>query len=297
MIEATRRFVDPQALARVRNLEFEARTIVEGYLAGMHRSPYHGFAVEFAQHREYVPGDDVKHIDWKVYARSERHYLKQYEQDTNLIGWLLVDASESMKYGSRELSKYDYSCRAAAALAYLILQQADSVGLVTFDAQVRDFMKPSGQPSQFNELLHRLVGGPGSSQTRLGPILHELSGRLARRGVVLMFSDLLDDPDAILAGLKHLRYQRHDVVVFHVVDPAEADFPFQDPTLFRGMEQLPELLTDPRGLRDGYLEEFERHTKQLSRGCRGQNVEFVPLNTGDSPGVALSAWLSRRAKR
>src|SRR5262249_30551433 len=221
-------YLDPQTLARVRSLELEARLVVEGYLSGMHRSPYHGFAVEFAQHREYVPGDDIKHIDWKVFGRSERFYLKQYEQDTNLVCWLVVDASESMKYGSGAMSKFDYACTAAAALAYLTVRQSGSVGLATFDAGVRHFPRASTQSSHVKDVLQVLAGGPGEEKTSLGPILHELAERFQRRGLVMLLSDLLDEPGEILAGLKHLRYQRHEVVVFHVLDAAEVDFPFQD---------------------------------------------------------------------
>jgi uncharacterized protein (DUF58 family) len=297
MPDAPLKYLDPQTLARVRSLELKARSMVEGYLSGMHRSPYHGFAVEFAQHREYVPGDDIRHIDWKVYGRSERFYLKQYEQDTNLVCWLLVDASESMKYGSGETTKFDYACTAAAALAYLIVHQADSVGLATFDAEIKSFLRPSGRISHLKDLLTVLTAGPGAGQTRLGPTLNELAGRIQRRGLVMLFSDLLDEPAEVLAGLRHLRYQRHDVVVFHVLDGAEMDFPFQDATLFRGLEQMPDLLTDPRSLRDSYMEELTKFLDELKRGCRAQHVDYVPLRTDGDAGVALAAYLARRLKK
>ena len=290
-------YLDPQTLARVRSLELEARLVIEGYLSGMHRSPYHGFAVEFAQHREYVPGDDIKHIDWKVYGRSERFYLKQYEQDTNLVGWLLVDASESMKYGSGEISKYDFACKAAAALAYLIVNQSDSVGMATFDSQVRHFLKPSGQISHLKEVLHVLARGPGPAKTRVVDVLNDLAERIQRRGLVMLFSDLFDEPAEILAGLRHLRYQRHDVVVFHVLDPAEMDFPFQDATLFRGLEQLPDLLTDPRSLREGYVAELTTFLEELKRGCRTQNIDYVPLRTDGDVGTVLAGYLAKRLRK
>lgn len=297
MPESPLKYLDPQVMARVRSLELKARSVVEGFLSGMHRSPYHGFAVEFAQHREYVPGDDIKHIDWKVYGRNERLYLKQYEQDTNLICWLLIDASESMKYGSGEATKFDFACVTAAALAYLILQQSDSVGLATFDSQVQQLLKPSAQPGHLKDMLAVLASGAGQGPTRLGSILLELAGRIRRRGLVMLFSDLFDEPAEVLAGLKRLRYDRHEVVVFHVLDAAELDFPFQDPTLFRGMEQLPHLLTDPRSLRASYLAELQRWREELTRGCRSLNVDLVPFRTDADPGTALAAYLARRLKR
>ena len=292
-----KQYLDPQILARVRSLELQARGVVEGYLSGMHRSPYHGFAVEFAQHREYVPGDDIKHIDWKVYGRSGRFYLKQYEQDTNLVAWLLVDVSESMKYGSGATTKFDFACVAAAALAYLVVQQSDSVGLATFDAEVQAFLRPSSQNSHLKEILHQLAKGPGGEKTHTGQTLHELADRIQRRGIVMLFSDLLDEPAEILAGLRHLRYQRHEVVVFHVMDAAELDFPFQDATLFRGLEQLPDLLTDPRSLREGYIAELTKHLDELRRGCRTLNVDYVPLRTDADVGVVLAGYLAKRLKK
>jgi uncharacterized protein (DUF58 family) len=290
-------FLDPKILAQVSSLELQARLVVDGYLSGMHRSPYHGFAVEFAQHREYVPGDDIRHIDWKVYGRTGRYYLKQYEQDTNLVCWLFVDASESMSYGSGPMTKHTYASIAAASLAYLILNQSDSMGLATFDTNVRQFLRPSGQQSHLKEIIQALSQGPGSGQTRLGGILHELADRVSRRGLIVLFSDLLDEVADTLAGLRHLRYLRHDVVVFHVMDAAEMDFPFQDATLFRGLEQLPELLTDPRSLRESYLEELGKFLDELKRGCRNQNIDYVPLRTDQNLGTMLAAYLAWRAGR
>src|SRR5213080_998417 len=236
------RYLDPLALAKVRGLELQARLIVEGYLSGMHKSPYHGFSVEFAQHREYVPGDDIKHVDWKVYGRTERFYLKQYEEETNLVCWLLLDVSESMRYGSNAVSKYDYACFTAAALAYLILHQQDSVGVITFDDQPRKFLKPSSQPSQLKEIVKIMNAGLGREKTHLAPIFHELAERVGRRAIVVILSDLFD----------------------------EVELPFQEATLFRGLEQWGELLTDPRSLRQGYLDELQAFNSELQRGCRRQ---------------------------
>jgi uncharacterized protein (DUF58 family) len=291
------RYLDPLALAKVGSLELQARLIVEGYLSGMHKSPYHGFSVEFAQHREYVPGDDIKHVDWKVYGRTGRFFLKQYEEETNLICWLLVDVSESMRYGSGPVTKYDYASMAAAAMAYLTLHQQDSVGLVTFDNLVRQFLKPSSQPSHLKEIVNVLNRGAPREKTSLAPIFHDLAERISRRAIVILLSDLFDAPEDILAGLRHLRYKRHEVVVMHVLDPAELEFPFQEATLFRGLEEYPELLTDPRSLRDGYLEQVGTFITDLQRGCRGQDIDYVQLRTDRSVGVALSSYLAHRLAR
>lgn len=289
--------LDPRTLARVRQLELQARRAVEGMLAGIHRSPHHGFAVEFAQHREYVPGDDVKHIDWKVFARTERYYLKQYELETDLVCWLLIDASESMAYASGEVSKYDCACTAAAALAYLVLHQADSVGLATFDDQVRRFLRPAGHASHWKEVLTALAGRTAAAPTQLGDVLHDVASRINRRGLVLLFSDLFDDVPAILSGLRHLNYDRHEVVVFHVLDPAELEFPFDGATLFRGLELPTELLTDPRGLRAGYLRELHSFQEELRRGCRNLHIDLVPLQSDADLGLALARYLARREDR
>jgi uncharacterized protein (DUF58 family) len=263
----------------------------------MHKSPYHGFSVEFAQHREYVPGDDIKHVDWKVYGRTERYFLKQYEEETNLVCWLLLDVSESMQYRSGPVSKYDYACLVAAALAYLVLHQQDSVGLVTFDDRVRVFLRPSSQPSHLKEVVRVLNQGPARQKTRLAPLFHDLAERFNRRGLVIVLSDLFDDVGDVLGGLKHLRHKRHEVVLFHVLDGAEMDFPFQEATLFRGLEQAPELLTDPRSLRDGYLAELGAFLSQLQRGCREQNMDYVQLRTDTNLAVALSSYLAHRLTR
>jgi uncharacterized protein (DUF58 family) len=299
------KYLDPLALAKVGSLELQARLIVEGYLSGMHKSPYHGFSVEFAQHREYVPGDDLKHLDWKVYSRTGRFYLKQYEEETNLALWLLVDASESMRYGSGAagpdgqplVRKYDYACMAAAALSYLTLQQQDSVGLVTYDNQVRQLLRPSSQPSHLKQIVNILNRGPGRGRTSLAPIFHDLADRVRRRGIIVVLSDLFDEPDDVLTGLKHLRHKRQEVVVLHVLDRAELEFPFQQATLFRGLEEYPELLTDPRSLRDGYLEQVQTFLNDLQHGCRAQNIDYVQLRTDHSLGAALSGYLAHRLAR
>src|SRR5205807_1663732 len=208
-----------------------------------------------------------------------RDYLKQYEEETSLVCWMLLDVSESMQYRSGPVSKYDYASMLTAAMAYLILHQQDSVGLVTFDDQVRKFLKPSSQASHLKEIVHTMNLGAAREKTHLAPIFHDLAERIVHRSLIFIVSDLFDDVPDLLAGLKHLRHKRHEVVVFHIWDRAELEFPFQEATLFRGLEQLPELLTDPRSLRRGYLDEVESFVHELKRGCRTQNIDYLQLRT------------------
>jgi uncharacterized protein (DUF58 family) len=293
------KFLDPRTLAKLQGLELRARTIVEGYVSGVHRSPYHGFSIEFAEHREYTQGDDLRYVDWKVFGRSDKFYLKQYEEETNLVSYLLLDTSESMRYQSdpESLSKLEYAQCVAASLAYLILQQQDSVGLATFDDQVRSFVRASSNPSHLEQLLHVMEHSEPRRKTQTGPIFHDLAERLKRRGVVVILSDLFDDVPAMLAGLKHFRHRRHEVIVFHVLDPAELDFPFRQTTMFRGLEELPSVVTDPRAMRKAYLEEFGKFLQSVRKGCRAQRVDYVQLRTDQSLDVALSSYLASRMNR
>ena len=296
-LDDPQRYLDPLTLAKVRGLELQARLVVEGYLSGMHKSPYHGFSVEFAQHREYVPGDDIKHIDWKVYGRTGRFFLKQYEEETNLICWILLDISESMKYGSGPVTKFDYACMASAALAYLVLHQNDSIGFVSFDNQVRKLLKPSSQASHLKEMIHVMNQGGGREKTSMAPLFHDLAERVNRRALIFLVSDMFDEVPDILMGLKHLRHKRHEVILWHVLDPAELSFPFQEATLFRGLEQYPELLTDPRSLRQSYLDQINAFIAELKRGCRDQNIDYVQMRTDTPLSVALSSYLAHRMRR
>jgi len=289
--------IDSAVLARIEKLELEARHVVEGHLAGRHRSPRHGFAVEFAQHREYAPGDDIKFIDWKVYGRTERFHLKQFEQETNLTAWLLVDASESMAYGSGERTKYEVAATAATALAFLVLQQTDSVGLATVANGIRQFVRPAGRLGQLRELARVLVDPPTPGAANLGAAMHELAGRTGRRGIVFVVSDFLDDVPEILTGLQHLRYFKHEVVFVQVLDAAELDFPFRHPTLFRGLETLPDVLTDPLGVREHYLRELGKHLTALESGCRDRETDYFRLRTDANLGHELASYLQKRRGR
>jgi uncharacterized protein (DUF58 family) len=295
-VENVQRLLDSPMLARLQGLPLRARWMVEGYVSGVHRSPFHGFSIEFAEHREYAPGDDLRYLDWKVFARTDKYYLKQFEEETNLVCHLLLDASESMGYQSAAapMSKLEYARRAAAALAYLVLHQQDSVGLVAFDSEIRSLVRASGNPSHLKEILHVMEGVSAERKTAAGPIFHDLAERLKKRGIVIVLSDLFDNLNAVLTGLKHLRHRRHEVIVMHVLDPAELDFPFQQTTLFRGLERLPDVLAEPQALRKAYLAEFGRYLRELKAGCRAEAIDYVPMRTDQSLEVALSSYLASR---
>ena len=298
-MEKSRRFFDPQTLAKLQGLELRARHVVEGYVSGVHRSPYQGFSIEFAEHREYSPGDDLRYVDWKVFGRSDKFYLKQFEEETNLVSYLVLDTSESMRYQGPDaaMSKLEYAQCAAAALAYLVLGQQDSVGLVTFDSEIRALVRASSNPSHFNQLVHVMEAAAAERKTRTGPILHDLAERLKKRGVVIVLSDLFDNVEAIVGGLKHLRHRRHEVIVLHVLDPAELTFPFRRTTLFRGLEHLPDVLTEPTALRKAYLQEFHGFVDRVQRGCRAQQIDYVQLRTDEPLDVVLSTYLAARGSR
>ncbi len=276
-----------------------ARHIVEGYVSGLHRSPYHGFSIEFAEHREYAPGDDLRYVDWKVYGRTDKVYLKQYEDETNLICYLVLDISESMSYRGPDspLSKFEYAQCLAAAMAWLVLQQQDAVGLVTFDNEIRANVTPNSNPVHLRPLLQVMEAAPLLAKTATGPIFHELAERFRKRGVVLILSDLFDDVAGMMAGLKHFRHRRHDVILLHLLDPAEIDFPFRNPTLFKGLEQYPEVLADPRSLRKAYLREFDGYCRELQNACRAQGIDYCRVRTDQPFDRTLSTYLSQRMQK
>jgi uncharacterized protein (DUF58 family) len=298
-VETNPKSLDPQTLAKIKGLQLRAQHIVEGFVAGLHRSPYHGFSIEFAEHREYAPGDDLRYVDWKVFGRTDKYYLKQYEDETNLIVYLVLDVSESMSYrsGDSPLTKLEYAQCLAAAMTWLVLQQQDAIGLVTFDDRIRSYIRPSGNPSHMQTVLHAMDTASATKKTSTGPIFHELAERFTDRGVVMVLSDFFDDVNSVTAGLKHFRYRRHDVVLFHTLDVAELDFPFTQPTLFKGLEEFPEVLADARSLRRAYLKEFNDFLTNLKAGCRGLGMDYQEMRTDQRFDLALVPYLASRMAR
>jgi len=272
---------------------------VEGFVAGLHRSPYRGFSVEFAEHREYAPGDNIRYLDWKVFGRTDKFYLKQYEDETNLICYLLLDVSESMAYRGPDaaLSKLEYGQCLAASLAWLVLQHQDAVGLVTFDRQIRDCIAPSNAATRLNDLISTMDIGTSAEKTAIGRVLQELAQQLTKRGIVVVISDLLDDLGNVLTGLRHLRHRQHDVAVFHLLDPSELHFPFEHNTLFRGLEGAPETIADPRVIRRAYLAEVNDFLKRIHRGCTDNAIDYRLISTDQPLDIALSTFLSSRSVR
>jgi uncharacterized protein (DUF58 family) len=295
-----RKYLDPRTLARIASLDLRARLIVEGLMTGMHRSPYQGISVEFAQHRQYVPGDDIRHVDWKVFGRSDKIYLKQYLEETNLHLILIVDASESMGFGSvsngRETwTKYDHATAIAASMAYMAIQQQDSVGMAIFDQALSRFFKPSNSPGQWKVVIQELQQVPRWHKTNTGKVLDQIAEKLNHRSLVVILSDFFDDLDSIKKGLRHLRYKKHEVMMFQILDPQEIEFPFEDVTLFKGLEEMGELLTEPRSLREGYLRQLAEFTDDLKKLCRGMHIDLNRMNSGESLDVSLSSFLATRS--
>ncbi len=294
-----RKCLDPKVLARISGLELRARTIVEGFFSGMHRSPYRGLSIEFADHRVYTQGDDLRHIDWKVFGRTDKYYIKEYEQETNFELMLVVDCSESMSYRSPSspLSKHEYATVAAAAITYLALRQHDSVGLALFDERLTQFVRPSSNAQHWKTIVHELSGSVGPARTSLGRVLHELGERLNHRMVIILISDLFEDVDSILKGLRGLRYRHHELIVWHVCDRAELTFPFTGLTRFDGLESTGVLLTDPEALRARYLEEVKRFQSRLRTGCGRMHVDFAVFDTSSPLDGVLSGYLATRSAR
>ncbi len=290
----TRKLLDPRAIARAEALGMNARFIVEGYMAGEHKSPYRGFAIEFAQHREYAPGDDVRHLDWKVQAKTERYYIKQYEQETNFVAHLLLDGSESMKYGSGEISKLEYGKMMAACLAYLILHQRDSVALGIFDEEVQEYLPRSDNRDNLFRIMDRLAGFKPLRGTRLAPVLHGMAGQIKRKGIVIVISDFFDDEEELLQSLQHLRFKGHEVIMMQVLDPCEIDFPFTGNVEFEGLEDLPLIRTRPSQIKKSYHREFEEFRERLRSDVERHQCHFVGVRTDQPLDEVLANYLTFR---
>jgi uncharacterized protein (DUF58 family) len=292
------KFLDPAVVARLAHLDVRARLVVEGFIAGLHRSPFHGFSVEFAEHRPYMQGDPLKNLDWKVWARSDRYLVKQYTEETNLRAHLLVDLSASMGFKSPRavMSKLEYSQCLAAALGYLMIHQQDAVGLLLFDEKPRRYVPSRAVRSHLDVVLKTLAESAPGGRTKLGPALHELAERIKRRGLIVLLSDLMDRPAEVLSGLQHFRHRHHEVVVFHVLDPDETEFPYTDTATFVDMESGERLTTEPWEIAKRYREKLAAWSEQYRRRCEENRIDYVRLDTRTPFDRALLAYLEKRAR-
>jgi uncharacterized protein (DUF58 family) len=297
MTTTSKRSLQPEVISRIGRLEIRARHIVEGLLSGLHRSPYFGQSVEFLQHRQYAPGDDLRRVDWKVWAKQDRLYVKQYEEDTNLRCCLLVDVSESMAYGSGALTKCDYAITAAAALAYLLLRQQDAVGCAVFDERIRHAIPLRTSTSHLTTIVRALEPRQPQAKTRLYDVLARVAETYPRRGMMILISDLLVEPADVHRGLRLLRQLGHDVLVLHVLDDDELDFPFSRPARFEGLESDDQLTCNPRALREGYLKALDQFLANLRHGCARDNVDYALIRTSMPLDAALTAFLRHRPRR
>src|SRR3954466_11778961 len=292
------RFRDPAVIARLGTMELKARTVVEGFLSGLHRSPYKGFSVEFAEYRQYLPGDDLSTLDWKVYARSDRHYVKKFEEETNLECHLLLDISASMAYrGAAPMSKLEYGSVLAASLAFLMHRQRDATGLIAFDERIIARLPASARPGHLHAILLALEKLTPGNRSNVGRPLHQLAEALVKRSLVVLISDLLDEPEAAIKGLRHLKSRGTDVVVFQVLDPNELTFPFRGASRFRDLESADEVTADPASVRAEYLRELAGLTLQYDRELRGAGIDYVQLDSSQSLDFALLSYLSARSRR
>jgi uncharacterized protein (DUF58 family) len=292
-----KKFLEPAVISRLQNMELRARMVVEGFITGLHRSPYHGFSVEFAEHKQYMPGDEIRRIDWKIFGRTDRYYVKQYEEETNLKSYILLDASASMRYASEgNITKFQYASYVASALAYLMVQQRDAAGLCVFDEKIRTYMPPHSTRSYLQQVLKALEETQPANTTRVKNALDLVAERLKRRGLVIVLSDLFDDPQTVLNTFKHFRHDNHEMIVFHILDPRERDFAFGADALFTDIETAEQMPTQPFHIRKAYKEAMNQFIEKYKRGCREQHIDYVLLDTATPFDKVLFEYLGKRKR-
>ena len=286
----------PDIISRLNNLSLKARFVVEGFIVGLHKSPYHGFSVEFSEHRAYGAGDEIRHVDWKLWGKTDRFFIKQFEEETNLKSYLLVDQSLSMTYKSKKMTKLEYAQILAASLGYLMLKQQDAVGLTLFDDRIRVNIPARSKRSHLNIILSQMQNIIAGPETTIAPVLHKTAEAIKKRGLIILISDLFDDPDKVLSGLQHFRYKGHEVIVFHVLDPQEFALDFTQRTRFRDMETGEEIVTDPWHIQSDYQKSMEQFCDYIKSNCRQKNIDYVQLSTDLPLDMALSEYLIKRKR-
>ena len=294
MSDIYKKYMDPQTINKIENLSLRARLVVEGFIIGIHRSPYHGFSVEFSEHRPYGYGDEIKYIDWKLWGKTDRFYIKQFEEETNLICHLILDKSSSMDFASNNISKFDYSKSLAAALTYLMIKQQDAIGLTTFDEKVDVSITPKSKMSHLNLLLKTMHNAKPGGETNISLLLHTLAESIQKRGLIILISDLLDDQEEIVKGLRHFRYKGHEVIIFHIIDPKEADLNYNENINFIDLESDNNIITDPRMIKEKYNKAFKDFCNYYDMQCSKNKIDYVPISTNDSLDKSLMQYLIKR---
>ena len=292
-----KKYFQPEVLSKVSTMELRARLVVEGFITGLHHSPYHGFSVDFAEHRQYMPGDEIKRIDWKVLGKTDRYYVKQFEEETNLKSYLLVDASNSMAFrGEGKISKLEYASFLASSLAYLMVKQQDAVGLTIYDEAIRTMLPPHASTVFLVEIFKALSSLQGGNKTNTSISLHNIAEQIKRRGLVIILSDLFDNPKDVLSALKHFRHKKNEVILFHILDPLERSFAFGSDAMFKDMETAEELITQPHHLRKAYQEAMKDFIEKYKRECREYSIDYVLLDTATPFDTALLEYLHKRQR-
>ena len=291
-----KKYFDPEFIAKLDRFDLRARLIVEGFITGLHKSPFHGFSVEFLEHREYLPGDPIKHIDWKVYGKSDRYFIKKYEEETNLKAYILVDCSKSMGFSSQMINKLEYAKTLASALSYLMISQQDAVGLLSFADEILQYIPPRSAKTHLSTIFHELDSLSPQNKTNTAKILHNLAERIKKRGLIILISDLLDDPEEIISGLQHFRHHKHEVVVFHILDDQELNFQYKQKTRFVDMETGEEIITHPWEIKKLYKEKINNMKNFFTGKCRNAFIDYMPINTSTNYEQALFAYLIKRQK-
>jgi uncharacterized protein (DUF58 family) len=292
------KYIRPEVIRQVSRLDLRAKFIVEGFLAGLHASPFHGFSVEFSEHRKYTPGDDLKDLDWNIYAKTDKYYLKKFEAETNVTGYLVMDLSASMAYTYRqELTKFEYAICLAAALGYLMIHQQDPVGLVTFDTKIQASLPPRSKRTQLGTILAVLANLKPAGQTDIAQCVHQLAAMIRIKSLIMLFSDLLTEPGPVIESLHHLRHRGNEIILFHILDEAETHFPFDGIVEFEDVEETRKLTIDTRGMRRAYLESLGEFQEFYRAECVKANIDYVPMDTSVSFDRALMEYLIQRQKR
>ena len=292
-----RKYLQPDVVAKLTNMELVARLVVEGFITGLHKSPYHGFSVEFAEHRQYMPGDEIKHIDWKIYGKTDRYYIKQFEEETNLKAYIILDASKSMSFSSGgRMTKIEYASYITAALAQLMVQQRDAVGFILYDEKVHLYMPPHATKSYLKEILRQLETLTASNKTATADSLHTIAERIKRRGLVIILSDLFDKPNEVMAALRHFRHKKNEVIVMQILDPLERSFAFGRDAVFKDLETSEELTTQPWHIQKAYRQEMKKFIDTYKKECREHNIDYILLDTSTPFDVALIEYLHKRQR-